>query len=85
MWLLRLLAVILVVAIGASLLIYVVTGNRYYLAVSWRLFRYGIVFALIVFALMFIERLAVHSRLARALKKAIQRVAQRSFWQVFTG
>ena len=59
MWLLRLLAVILVVAIGAGLLIYVITGNRNYLAISWRLFRYGIVFALIIFALMIIERVAL--------------------------
>ncbi|MER2541281.1 MAG: hypothetical protein ABTQ26_18740 [Azonexus sp.] len=59
MWLLRLLAVILVLSIGASLLIYVLTGNRYYLGFSWRMFRYGIVFALIVFALMIIERVAV--------------------------
>ncbi len=59
MWLLRLLAVILVVAIGAGLLIYVLTGNRYYLAFTWRLFRYGIVFALIIFALMIIERVAI--------------------------
>ena len=54
MWLLRLLAVIIVVAVGAGLLIYVITGNRDYLAFSWRLFRYGIVFALMV-----IERVAV--------------------------
>ena len=54
MWLLRLLAVILVVAIGAGLLIYAITGNRGYLLFSWRLFRYGI-----VFALMIIERIAV--------------------------
>ena len=59
MWLLRLLAVVLVVAIGAGLLIYVITGNRNYLAFACRLFRYGIVFALIVFALMIIERVAV--------------------------
>jgi hypothetical protein len=59
MWLLRLLAVILVVAIGGSLLTYVLTGNRGYLGFAWRLFRYGIVFALIVFALMIIERVAV--------------------------
>jgi hypothetical protein len=59
MWLLRLLAAILVVAIGAGLLIYALTGNRYYLSLSWRLFQYGIVFALLIFALMFIERLAV--------------------------
>ena len=59
MWLLRLLAVILVIAIGAGLLVYVITGKRDYLLLSWRLFRYGIVFALIVFALMIIERVAV--------------------------
>ena len=59
MWLLRLLAVVLVVAIGVGLLAYALTGNRGYLAFAWRLFRYGIVFALIVFALMVIERVAV--------------------------
>lgn len=59
MWLLRLLAVVLVVAVGAGLIVYAFTGNRSYLAFSWRLFRYGIVFALLVFALMFIERLAI--------------------------
>ena len=59
MWLLRLLAVILVVSIGASFLLYALTGNHNYLVFSWRLFRYGIVFALIVFALMIIERVAV--------------------------
>lgn len=59
MWLLRLLAVILVVSIGISFLVYAITGNRYYLAFSWRIFRYGIIFSLIVFALMIIERIAV--------------------------
>jgi hypothetical protein len=59
MWLLRLLAVIVVIAIGAGLLAYVFTGNRKYLAFSWRLFRYAVVFALLVFALMFVERLAI--------------------------
>jgi hypothetical protein len=59
MWLLRLLAVLLVIAVGVGVVVYAVTGNRYYLAFSWRLFRYGIVFALLVFALMFVERLAV--------------------------
>lgn len=59
MWLLRLLAAILVIAVGAGLLLYAFTGRREYLAFSSRLFRYGIVFALLVFALMFLERLAV--------------------------
>lgn len=59
MWLLRLLAVILVLGVGAGFLIYALTGNRWYLIFSWRLIRYGIVFALIVFALMIIERVAI--------------------------
>ena len=59
MWLLRLLAVILLVAIGAGLLVYAISGKRKYLALGWRLFQYGIVFALIVFALMIIERFAL--------------------------
>lgn len=59
MWLLRLLAVIVVIAIGAGIVVYAFTGNRQYLAFSWRLFRYAIVFALLVFALIFLERLAV--------------------------
>jgi len=59
MWLLRLLAVILVIAVGVGVVLYAITGNRAYLVFSWRLFRYGIVFALLVFALMFVERLAI--------------------------
>lgn len=59
MWLLRLLAVLLVIAIGVGIVVYALTGNRSYLAFSWRLFRYGVVFALLVFALMFVERLAI--------------------------
>lgn len=59
MWLLRLLAVILVIGVGVGVVLYAFTGNRAYLAFAWRLFRYGIVFALLVFALMFVERLAI--------------------------
>ena len=55
----RRLALIIAVSIGVSLLLSALTGNRYYLQLSWRLFRYGIVFALLVFALMFVERLAI--------------------------
>ena len=59
MWLLRLLAVVLILTLGASFLIYVFTGNRTYLAFGWRLLLYGVIFALIVFALMIIERVAL--------------------------
>ncbi|HRE18342.1 MAG TPA: hypothetical protein PLW86_14955 [Rhodocyclaceae bacterium] len=59
MWLLRLLAVILIIAIGAGLLIYTLTGDRRYLHLAWRLFRYGVVIGLAFFALMILERVAV--------------------------
>lgn len=59
MWLLRLLAVVLVIAIGLGLLAYTLSGNRYYLSLARRLFSYGLIFALLVFALMFLERLAI--------------------------
>jgi hypothetical protein len=59
MWLLRLLAVILVIAVGVGIVAYAFTGNKRYLAFAWRLFRYGIIFALFIFALMFVERLAI--------------------------
>lgn len=59
MYVLRLLAVIVVIAIGAGIVLSLFTGDRRYLALSWRLFRYGIVFALLVFALMALERVAV--------------------------
>lgn len=59
MWLLRLLAVILVIALGLGLMLYAFTGKREYLDFAWRLFRYGIAFALLVFALLFVERLAI--------------------------
>lgn len=59
MWLLRLLAVLVVVAIGVGLLAYVITGQRQYLDFAWRLFRYGIIFALLLLALMFVERVAL--------------------------
>jgi len=59
MWLLRVLAVLLAIAIGASLLIYTLTGDRRYLQLSGRLFRYGIVMGLIFFALMILERVAI--------------------------
>jgi hypothetical protein len=59
MWLLRLLGILLVVAIGAGFLLYVITGNRNYLTFVFRLLRWSVVFALIVFALMIIERVAI--------------------------
>ena len=64
MWLLRLLAVLLVVGVGVCGVLYILTGDRRYLGYAWRGLQAGVifallVFALLVFALMFVERLAI--------------------------
>jgi len=59
MWLLRVLAVILLIGFGVSLLAYVATGQRRYRDFAWRLLRYGLLFALAVFALLIFERILV--------------------------
>jgi hypothetical protein len=59
MWLLRLLAVLTVLAVAAGVVLFVFTRDRRYLTFSWRLFRYSLLVALLVFALMIIERVAV--------------------------
>lgn len=59
MWLLRLLAILLVLAIGAGFLVYVLTGERRYLVIAQKLLKFGVIFALIVFALMIVERVAI--------------------------
>ena len=59
MWLLRLLAVLTAIAVGCGISAFLLTRDSRYLQFSWRLFRYSLVIALLVFALMIIERVAV--------------------------
>ncbi len=59
MLLLRIVAVLVVIAIGAGIASYLITGNKSYLRLAGRLARYGLIFALIVLALMFLERVIV--------------------------
>lgn len=59
MWILRLLAVLVVVVVAGGLVAYVLTGDRRYLHFAWRAFRYALVVALLVFALLVLERVAV--------------------------
>jgi len=56
---LRLLAVIVVIAVAGGVVAYLLTQNRKYLRFSWRVFRYSLIVALLVFALMVLERVAV--------------------------
>lgn len=57
MFALRILAYLAVAGIGTSLIAYVVSRDRRYLRYGWRILQYGVIFALVLFALMALERL----------------------------
>lgn len=59
MWLLRLLAVLTAITVAAGVVIFLFTRDSRYLHFSWRVFRYSLIVALLVFALLIIERVAV--------------------------
>jgi hypothetical protein len=59
MWLMRLLGVLTLLMVGGGVAAYVLTRNPKYLVFSWRLFRYAILVALLFFALLILERVAV--------------------------
>lgn len=59
MFILRLIAVLVVIAVGGGVVAYLLTRERKYLDFSWRAFRYSLIVALLVFALLVLERVAV--------------------------
>lgn len=59
MLILRLLAVLVVILVAGGVLAYLLTGDKKYVLFSWRLFRYALIVALLIFALMILERVAV--------------------------
>jgi hypothetical protein len=59
MWLLRLLAILTLLVVAGGFVAYLVTRNQAYLQLSWRVFRYAVLVALFVFALLILERVAV--------------------------
>lgn len=59
MFVLRLLAVIVVIAVAGGLVAYLLTRERKYLDFSFRVFRYTLIVALLIFALLILERVAV--------------------------
>lgn len=56
MYVLRILGVVLIIAVGFCFLAYVLLGDRRYLGYAARLLKYSLIFALILFALLFLER-----------------------------
>jgi hypothetical protein len=59
MWLLRLLAVLTMISVAAGVVVFLFTRDTRYLQISWRVFRYALIVALLVFALMILERVAI--------------------------
>ncbi len=59
MWLLRLLAILTLISVAAGFVAYLLTRNPRYLAFSWRVFRYALIVALLLFALLILERVAI--------------------------
>jgi hypothetical protein len=59
MWLLRLLAVLTALSVAGGVGAYLLTRNAAYLYFALRLLRYAVVVALLVFALLILERVAV--------------------------
>ncbi|MEI7612397.1 MAG: hypothetical protein WCK63_05780 [Betaproteobacteria bacterium] len=59
MWLMRLLAVVTGISVAGGFVAYLLTRNPKYLRFSLQLFRFAVVVALLFFALLIIERVAV--------------------------
>jgi len=59
MWMLRLLAVLTGISVAGGVAAYFLTRNPGYLRFSLKLFTFAVVVALLIFALLIIERIAV--------------------------
>jgi hypothetical protein len=57
--LLRVLGLLVAVALGACVLMYMLTGERRYLRYAWQTFKYGVFLFVLVLLLFFGERLLV--------------------------
>jgi len=59
MLLLRIIGILAVIAIGAGVVTYLLTGDRRYLGIAGRIAKYALIIALALFALLAFERLVV--------------------------
>jgi hypothetical protein len=59
MFLLRIVGLLTAIVVGAGILAFLFTGERRYLGLSWRIAKYALIFALVLFALLAFERLIV--------------------------
>jgi hypothetical protein len=59
MLILRILGALLVITVGASAAVYLVTKDRRWLRFCWQILKLGLIIILIVLALLALERLAI--------------------------
>ena len=59
MLLVRVIVLLVAVALAVSILLYIVTGDRKYLRLSWRIFKYALFVVLLILLMFFFERLLV--------------------------
>ena len=59
MLILRLLGVLTLLVVGGGVVAYALTRNPKCLSFSWRIFRYAVLVAFLVFALLILERVAI--------------------------
>jgi hypothetical protein len=59
MLVLRILGALLVITVGASAALYLVTKDRRWLRFSWKILKFGLIILLISLALVALERLAI--------------------------
>lgn len=55
----RLVGLLVLIALGLAVALYVVTGNRRYLSFAWRVFQFAMVFLMVLMALYVLERLVL--------------------------
>lgn len=56
---LRILAVLVVLSVGGALIAFLFTRNRRFLRFAWQMFKYAVIVAAIVLALLVLERIVV--------------------------
>ena len=56
----RLIVLLVVLAIGLALVLYLFTRNRRFLTAAWRIFQFGVVLLIVFLALFVLERLVMY-------------------------
>ena len=59
MLLLRIVGVLVAITVGAGIVAFLFTRDRRFLRLAWQIAKYSLIFALLVLALMFLERVIV--------------------------